>query len=227
MAAVEQPGADVLSGPWALKEWASVIALLLAGRTQVVLRKGGIHEKDFGLPARSFYLWPTYLHQHAAGLRPEFADAAMSELHEAPTGEGTCLRARCDVLDVLTVPDAVAARALAPFHPYTDEQINMRLQFRPRKVLTALVVRVQEVDPPRFAASGIDPGGCRSWLELPGDLSPLAPSWQGRDRTQEGSDGHAGSAGGCSDAERALVAAVRAALAGAPTSASMECADRR
>jgi hypothetical protein len=152
---------------WALKEWAALGRLLLAGRTRLLLRKGGIHEKDFGLPARAFLLWPTYLHQHAAGLRPEYRDAAEAAMAEPHRDDRIRVEAACQVLDVLPVADADAAARLRPFHAYTDEQVAMRLAFRPKKVLTALVVETFRVTPPLEVAADPAWAGCRSWAEFP------------------------------------------------------------
>ena len=183
---------------WALKEWAAVQRLLLAGRSRLLLRKGGIHEKDFGLPARRFLLWPTYLHQHEGGLRPEFRDAARAAMAEPRDLQLISVRAACEVLAVLPVPDAAAAARLRPFHPYTDEQVAARLAFRPRKVLTALVVRAFQVEP--AVAVPADPawGGCKSWVAF-----PVAWPEGARPVTAPGDD-------------EAFLAAVRAALPAAP-----------
>jgi hypothetical protein len=160
-------GQGASGSTWALKEWAALGRLLVAGRTRVLLRKGGIHEKDFGLPGRAFLLWPTYLHQHADGLRPEYRDAAEAAMAEPHRDDLIRVRAACQVLDVLPVPDADAAARLRPFHAYTDEQVAMRLAFRPKKVLTALVVQPFEVTPPLEVAFDPAWAGCKSWAEFP------------------------------------------------------------
>ena len=56
----------------ALKEWALVCKLLLEGRQAIMLRKGGIDEKGFWVEADEFFLYPTYFHQMAEKVRPEF-----------------------------------------------------------------------------------------------------------------------------------------------------------
>ena len=51
----------------ALKEWAVAIKALEAGKTIMLLRKGGIHERGgcFHVPQREVLLYPTYEHQQA------------------------------------------------------------------------------------------------------------------------------------------------------------------
>src|SRR5438105_15223558 len=57
----------------ALKEWAAVCSALETGRQMILLRKGGIYEAagEFELENRRFVLFPTYLHQNLAMLKPE------------------------------------------------------------------------------------------------------------------------------------------------------------
>src|SRR2546421_11105863 len=57
----------------ALKEWATVCRALETGRQILLLRKGGILESigGFELENPQFLLFPTYLHQNLAMLKPE------------------------------------------------------------------------------------------------------------------------------------------------------------
>ena len=56
----------------ALKEWAMICQALADGRQTLLVRKGGIQEiKDgFEVTHRSFWLFPTYVHQKATDLVP-------------------------------------------------------------------------------------------------------------------------------------------------------------
>src|SRR4029434_4686398 len=57
----------------ALKEWAAVCRALETGRQMILLRKGGIYESagEFEVENRQFLLFPTFLHQNLAMLKPE------------------------------------------------------------------------------------------------------------------------------------------------------------
>src|SRR4051812_17983666 len=68
-----------------LKEWATVCAALEGGRQIILLRKGGISEAigGFELEHREFLLFPTYLHQNLAMLKPE-AHAGFEPLAAEP-----------------------------------------------------------------------------------------------------------------------------------------------
>ena len=60
----------------ALKEWAVVIDALARGRQVFLLRKGGIAEgrDGFELSHREFLFYPTWEHQQAGLIRPEFRE---------------------------------------------------------------------------------------------------------------------------------------------------------
>src|SRR5947209_17510160 len=51
----------------ALKEWASVIDALGIGRQIVLIRKGGLADRSFGVEAERFYLFPTNYHDAGGG----------------------------------------------------------------------------------------------------------------------------------------------------------------
>src|SRR2546430_8399907 len=51
----------------ALKEWASVIEALDRGDQVVLIRKGGLADRTFGLEADRFYLFPTNYHDAGGG----------------------------------------------------------------------------------------------------------------------------------------------------------------
>src|SRR5438445_3606965 len=68
----------------ALKEWALVCRMLLAGSQAVMLRKGGIDEKGFWVEADEFLLYPTYFHQMTEKVRPEFKDECAQVLAAPP-----------------------------------------------------------------------------------------------------------------------------------------------
>src|SRR5262249_54284355 len=55
------------------KEWAVICKALADGKQALILRKGGIAEPDdsFTLKSSRFWLYPTYVHQQRAGIKPE------------------------------------------------------------------------------------------------------------------------------------------------------------
>src|SRR5579862_1393006 len=74
----------------ALQEWAACCQALLSGRLILVVRKGGIHERQgggFSIAHQRFALLPTHAHQRAGRLRPELA--ALGTGAPEPTPPGT------------------------------------------------------------------------------------------------------------------------------------------
>src|SRR6185436_13388258 len=108
----------------ALKEWSAVIAALDRGLQIFLLRKGGILEgrRGFQLLHPEFLLFPTFEHQHARSLKPEYLDL----LAPQPDGHvGITHMAR--VTDVLQAPSPAAGMgAAAECHVWNEEFIRLR-----------------------------------------------------------------------------------------------------
>src|SRR5438093_333723 len=122
---------------------ARACARLLDGRQAIMLRKGGIDEKGFWVDADEFLLYPTYFHQMAEKVRPEFADETTALL-AAPPPEGVLrMSSVARVVDHIEVARPEGMASLEDLHPYNDEQVSMRLEFRPKKPLVILVVEVR------------------------------------------------------------------------------------
>jgi hypothetical protein len=162
----------------AFKEWSAVCAALGAGRQVVIARKGGIHEgrEGFRVAHREFWLYPTWLHQGPDELTAEGRQFLQAAEQERPA-EGTIrLEHYCSVEEVVEVRNAGALSSLAGLHVWSPRTIDARFQYR-QPGLFLLIARVYRadqscelVDSPHFA-------GCRSWVELPKELSTggLAP----------------------------------------------------
>jgi hypothetical protein len=140
----------------------------------VLFRKGGINEKGFWVEANEFFLFPTYFHQNREKVRPEFRDEFDVAMKDAPP-EGTLrIPALARVVDAIPVRRNEGVYALEDLHPYTRDQIDLRLEFRPKKPLVLLAVETiplaRAVDVPvleRYA-------GCSSWVPL--DIGPTQAS---------------------------------------------------
>jgi hypothetical protein len=150
----------------ALKEWALVCERLLDGRQAIMLRKGGINEKGFWVDADEFLLYPTYFHQMAEKVRPEFAEETAALLADPPPEQVLRMAGVARVVEHIEVarPDGMAS--LADLHPYNDEQVAMRLEFRPKKPLVILVVEVRPTLEPVEIPMLESYGGCVSWVDV-------------------------------------------------------------
>ena len=150
----------------ALKEWAVAVNALEAGRTALILRKGGIHEKQFPLEHREFLLYPTYDHQRAELLKPPFqADLKEVLLMRCPPGM-VRLSAFARATDVWEIRDAEPLQALSDQFIWTDDYAAERLRWRPTQPLRVVALRVYRLAQPRVIAVREAYGGCLSWLEL-------------------------------------------------------------
>ena len=150
----------------ALKEWALVCERLLSGRQAIMLRKGGIDEKGFWVEADEFLLYPTYFHQMAEKVRPEFAEECRVLLASPPPEGILRMTGVARVVDHIEVRRPDGVEALKDLHPYDDEQVAMRLEFRPKKPLVILVVEVRPTLGPVEIPMLEEFGGCVSWVEV-------------------------------------------------------------
>jgi hypothetical protein len=154
------------TGPVALKEWALVCDMLLSGRMTVLFRKGGINEKGFWVEADKFLLFPTYFHQNRDKVRPEFRAEFDLALASAPP-EGTLrVPALARVVEAIPVARNEGVYELEDLHPYTREQIDLRLEFRPKKPLVLLAVEVVRLRAPVDVPVLERYAGCSSWVPL-------------------------------------------------------------
>ena len=154
------------TSPIALKEWALVCEMLLGGRMTVLFRKGGINEKGFWVEADEFLLYPTYFHQNRDKVRPEYRDEFDAALSAVPP-EGTLrVPAFARVVSAIPVARNEGVYELEDLHPYTREQIDLRLEFRPKKPLVLLAVEVMPLRAPIELPVLESYAGCSSWVPL-------------------------------------------------------------
>jgi hypothetical protein len=152
----------------ALKEWSAVVHALLAGRQQVLLRKGGIGEKRFDVtPDRGFVFFPTVAHSHCDRARPEFRDL-LEESAPDSDDERLVVRAAAKVVAVQPVNRPDNIEAIEDLHIWTAESVRRdRIEFRPKHRLAVLVVQTIPLLEPRELRRTPDYAGCTSWLSLP------------------------------------------------------------
>lgn len=157
----------------ALKEWALVCKLLLEGRQSIMLRKGGIDEKGFWVEADEFFLFPTYFHQMAEKVRPEFAGETATILAAPPPDGVLRMSGVARVVEHIEVRRPEGMAALRELHPYDQEQVAMRLEFRPKKPLVILAVEVRPALEPVEIPMRESFGGCVSWVDVGVDRPAL------------------------------------------------------
>lgn len=155
----------------AFKEWAAICAALGSGLQTLIIRKGGIHEgrEGFRVAHGEFWLFPTYLHEAAAGLEPEALPLlARAEAEQPPVGM-LRLAHYAIVTDVFEVQEEMQLSCLAGQHLWSPRTISERFHYR-RPGLFVLTVRVLALSEPHVIPDSPHLAGCRSWVDLPIDL---------------------------------------------------------
>jgi hypothetical protein len=151
----------------AFKEWAVICKALAEGRQLVLLRKGGIAEEGgvFRPEHERFWLYPTFFHEHANGVRPELAPLLKQAEAERPAAGTIRFTHFADVTEVAFVDKLDTLHKLAPFHGWTEAVIEQRFHYRSPGVYV-LLVRVSKIPTPQDAPELPQYAGCKSWVEL-------------------------------------------------------------
>jgi hypothetical protein len=147
----------------ALKEWQTVCDALASGRQILLLRKGGIYESagEFEIEHRQFLLFPTYVHQNPAMLKP---DQQVEKIAAEPAQ--IKITAAAEITDIIPMRSRAAIDALADQHIWTPPLIDMRFNYRPENPLYLLLVRAFTLPTPATIQNTPASAGCKSWVPL-------------------------------------------------------------
>lgn len=156
----------------ALKEWDAQVQALLGGSVAVLARKGGIVEAQAGFEVahRAFWLYPTFLHQNAGEMRPEFH----THLHDDPEPGSVRLEAFATVEGVLKLETEADALRLESVQALNASSLERRFRYRSRPVIHALLLRVYRCTPQTILETP-EYAGCVSWVNLSQPISVLEP----------------------------------------------------
>jgi hypothetical protein len=151
----------------AFKEWAVVCRALAEGRQIVILRKGGIAEgpRGFEVTDREFFLFPTYLHQSAEGVAPEWRDRLAAASVDPAPGQ-VILSHYAEVSSWVRVRTLEKLRALRGLHIWSDAIVEERFHRWAEESVVALMVRVHALPRPAVVKSLESYAGCKSWITL-------------------------------------------------------------
>jgi hypothetical protein len=157
----------------ALKEWAVVCDLLLAGKQIVLLRKGGILEqkKGFQMEHEGFFLYANTEHQSREQLKPEYH--AQLDKYGPPAKESgkVSIPGFCRVVDIVKTTDARKLRALEPHTAWTQALFDMRINYKPEKPNYVVTVRAYKLPQALEVPYHAEYAGCHSWVPLKQELS--------------------------------------------------------
>lgn len=142
------------------------VAALEKGETALAIRKGGIREKAFAVPEARFFFFKSYEHQKTDQLKPAYHHL-LASLPKRRDDDPVILTSFAEVVAAHEVSDKTDLDALDPHHIWTPEYAGSRLKWRPKKPLTALVLRTFLLpDPIELPYQKDLYGGCKSWIEL-------------------------------------------------------------
>lgn len=150
-----------------LKEWAVAITALEAGKTIMLLRKGGIREHNgrFQVAHEQVLLYPTYEHQQSFLLKPEYANSVIpvtSGWHPETVRIGSW----AEITHIFPVSDESVVSALLPFHIWNENFINDRLKWKPHQPLYILLLRTYKLPQAQEIPYRSEYAGCKSWIDL-------------------------------------------------------------
>lgn len=149
----------------ALKEWAVAVRALEEGRTTLVVRKGGIHEKSFAVPESRFLLLPGFEHQRPELIKPEYRDLMDGLEHRSDSGP-LRFTSFVEVVGAYEVSEQEELDALDEHHMWSQEYAGSRFKWRPKKPLTALVLRAYLLPGEVVLPFRDSYGGCKSFVSL-------------------------------------------------------------
>jgi hypothetical protein len=150
---------------FAFKEWTLICDALARGAQSLIIRKGGIAEgrDGFRFKHADFLLFPTLFHEQAAKLKVA-ADTALP----TPRADGQhVVTLAAHVEWTQDVTDWARVQALAPFHLWTEAEIEKRFRQDDQPGVSVAFVRIQRLSEPLIFPDLPRYGGCRSWIELP------------------------------------------------------------
>lgn len=151
----------------AFKEWDVAVDALEQGKTIMLLRKGGIHERGgrFQVAHERVLLYPTHEHQQPFLLKPEYAPLVtpvISGWHPQTIRIGSF----ASVTDIFSVTDETTVNALLAFHIWNEQFISDRLKWKPLQPLYILLLRTYKLAQVQIIPYNSIYGGCKSWIDL-------------------------------------------------------------
>jgi hypothetical protein len=140
----------------ALKEWAIICKALEDGRQILLLRKGGIMEyrKGFEVKHNEFLLYPTFEHQSIESIKAEYKEKLIEILEEQN-------KYKQKEIDLSNLRD---------YHIWSDEYVDMRMNYNPSKPMSVLLLRIYKMKKPLIIDINDKWAGCKSWIDIEKDI---------------------------------------------------------
>jgi len=150
---------------FAFKEWTLICDALGRGAQSIIIRKGGIAEgrDGFRFKHADFLLFPTLFHEQVAKLKLP----PTTELPQSREDGQHSVSLVAHVEWTRDVTDWEKVKALAPFHLWTEAEIEKRYRQDDEPGVSLAFVRISRLSEPLVFPDSPKYGGCRSWIELP------------------------------------------------------------
>jgi hypothetical protein len=160
---------------FAFKEWAVTCEALATGRQSLLLRKGGIHERNgrFEVEHGEFWLFPTRFHQNPDEVREDARPLLKQVANETPPADTVRLSLYAVVEEVLELSQESLLPRLAELQILAEQTLVERFRYR-RSTLYVLPVRIYRRSEPLTLAESPHFAGCRTWVDLGQELSSEA-----------------------------------------------------
>jgi hypothetical protein len=151
----------------ALKEWAVVVEALARGKQILLLRKGGLYERQgrFSTEPTEFFFFPTYVHQMEQGVVSEAAPELQTVWQNRPASDQLIITRYATVTSVHWIDVRERVEALAGLHCWTAETVGKRFTYK-NPGLYLFVLRVYQLPQVYILPLLKRYVGCRSWVEL-------------------------------------------------------------
>ena len=158
---------DLTTTLHALKEWLVAINALESGKTIMLLRKGGIHEKNarFQVAHAQILLFPTYEHQQPFLLKSDYTNL-VCPVTPGWHPETVAISSWAEITDVLPITEESTVKALLPFHIWNEHFISDRLKWKSHQPLYVLLLRTYKLPQAQEIPYLSQYGGCKSWIDL-------------------------------------------------------------
>lgn len=151
----------------ALKEWSVAVEALSQGEMILLLRKGGIKEQKgrFSTQAERAILFPTFEHQKAELLKPEY-QGRVAPVRSGWHPQAIEMKAWAEIAEIFLTTDEDKVLALADFHIWQPRLAQERLRWKANQPLYVMVLRVYKLSEPVVIPWSDRYRGCRSWVSL-------------------------------------------------------------
>ena len=149
----------------ALKEWSVVVAALDKGEQIVLIRKGGIAEKDFEVKSSMFLFYPTFFHEMERLVDSRY-QVLLQEASIGASNESIAITNWAIVDEIFPTQNLEGMLKISNHYVYTPSYIKERLDWRAEKPAKLLFVRVFRLKEPAKITVNSKYRGCKSWVDL-------------------------------------------------------------